>query len=43
MVEEGTHDELIATGGRYAQLFELQAARFRAGLDAEDDDVEVLR
>lgn len=27
--ELGTHDELIATNGRYAQLFELQAAGYR--------------
>ena len=25
----GTHDELIAAGGRYAELFDLQAAGFR--------------
>lgn len=29
VVEDGTHDELIAAGGRYAGMFELQAARFR--------------
>jgi ATP-binding cassette, subfamily B, bacterial len=27
--EEGTHDQLVAHGGRYANLFELQAARYR--------------
>ena len=25
----GTHDELVAQGGRYAELFDLQAAGFR--------------
>ena len=28
VVEAGGHDDLIAAGGRYAQLFSLQAARF---------------
>jgi len=27
--EEGTHDQLVATGGEYAKLFELQAANYR--------------
>jgi ATP-binding cassette subfamily B protein len=26
---EGTHEELLAAGGRYAELFDLQAAGFR--------------
>ncbi|NUT48027.1 MAG: ATP-binding cassette domain-containing protein, partial [Saccharothrix sp.] len=29
VVEDGTHDELVAIEGRYATMFELQAARFR--------------
>jgi ATP-binding cassette subfamily B protein len=29
VVEEGSHYELMAAGGRYAELFELQAAGFR--------------
>ena len=28
IVEQGSHDELVASGGRYAGLFRLQAARF---------------
>ena len=30
VVEDGTHAELVASGGRYAELFHLQAARFGA-------------
>ena len=29
VLEEGTHDELMASGGRYAELFEMQAASYR--------------
>jgi ATP-binding cassette subfamily B protein len=29
VVEEGTHDELVAAGGRYSRLFSLQAAGYR--------------
>ena len=28
IVERGTHDDLLAAGGRYAESFNLQAARF---------------
>jgi ATP-binding cassette, subfamily B, bacterial len=30
VIEDGTHAELVAAGGRYAELFRLQAARFDA-------------
>ena len=31
VVELGTHDELMAAGGRYRTMFDLQASRFRRG------------
>jgi ATP-binding cassette subfamily B protein len=30
VVEDGTHDDLMAAGGRYAEMFSLQAERFAA-------------
>jgi len=43
VVESGPHDGLMATDSRYRRLFELQAKRFREGLDADDDaDAEVM-
>jgi ABC-type multidrug transport system fused ATPase/permease subunit len=35
VVELGTHDELMALGGRYRTMFELQAERFGASEDEE--------
>jgi len=29
ILEQGTHDELVRERGRYAELFELQAAGYR--------------
>ncbi len=45
VVEQGSHDELMASGGRYKTMFELQAARFDEGLgdleEIEEDLVEL--
>jgi ATP-binding cassette, subfamily B, bacterial len=30
VIEDGTHEELLVLGGRYAELFHLQAARFQS-------------
>jgi ATP-binding cassette subfamily B protein len=34
IVEAGTHDELMAANGRYAELFRLQASAYLDGGDA---------
>jgi ABC-type multidrug transport system fused ATPase/permease subunit len=39
VVELGSHDELIAAGGRYRTMFELQASRFG---DGDGDELEPL-
>jgi ATP-binding cassette, subfamily B, bacterial len=41
MVELGTHDELMALGGRYRTMFDLQAQRFQEA-NEEGDAYEVL-
>ena len=35
VIEQGTHDELMAAGGYYRETFDLQAASFRLAGDAE--------
>jgi ATP-binding cassette, subfamily B, bacterial len=38
VVEFGTHDELIAAGGRYRTMFDLQASRFGEPVDHEREE-----
>jgi ABC-type transport system involved in cytochrome bd biosynthesis fused ATPase/permease subunit len=42
VAELGTHDELMALGGRYRTMFDLQAKRFAADTDEEGTAYEVL-
>src|SRR6516165_2482755 len=42
VVELGTHDELIALGGRYRTMFDLQAQRFNVPTDEEGTTYDVL-
>lgn len=39
VVELGSHDELMAAGGRYRTMFDLQASRFGAGEEGVELDV----
>ena len=42
VVELGTHDELMAAGGRYKTMFDLQAQRFTGAEDEEGKTYDVL-
>jgi ATP-binding cassette subfamily B protein len=42
VVELGTHNELMALGGRYQTMFDLQAQRFNAAEDEEGTAYDVL-
>jgi ATP-binding cassette, subfamily B, bacterial len=42
VMELGTHDELMAKGGRYRTMFDLQAQRFAAAEDEEGASYDVL-
>jgi hypothetical protein len=42
VAELGTHDELMALGGRYRTMFDLQAQRFNAKEDEEGIAYDVL-
>jgi ABC-type multidrug transport system fused ATPase/permease subunit len=42
VIELGSHDELMALGGRYRTMFDLQAQRFAAGEPVDEDEKEVV-
>jgi ATP-binding cassette, subfamily B, bacterial len=42
VIELGTHDALMAQGGRYRTMFELQARRFGASADEEGEAYDLL-
>lgn len=42
VVELGTHDELMALGGRYQTMFDLQAQRFEHGQTLDQEELDVL-
>jgi ATP-binding cassette, subfamily B, bacterial len=42
VIELGTHDELMAKGGRYRTMFDMQAQRFGADTDEEGAAYDVL-
>jgi ABC-type multidrug transport system fused ATPase/permease subunit len=42
VIELGTHDELMALGGRYRTMFDLQAQRFGANADEEGAAYDLL-
>ena len=42
VIEYGTHDELMALGGRYRTMFDLQAGRFSISSDEEGTTYDVL-
>jgi ATP-binding cassette subfamily B protein len=42
VVELGTHDELMAAGGRYRTMFEMQASRFGEDGESEEETLDAL-
>ena len=42
VAESGTHDELMAAGGRYAAMFAIQARRFQRGYDDKREEGDIV-
>jgi ABC-type transport system involved in cytochrome bd biosynthesis fused ATPase/permease subunit len=43
VIEQGSHDELMAAAGRYRAMFDLQASRFNdEGRPDQDDEADLL-
>ncbi|CAM5289234.1 Vitamin B12 import ATP-binding protein BtuD [Streptomyces alboniger] len=42
ITENGSHDELIGQGGRYAQMFAIQAERFQRGYDDRQEEERAM-
>jgi ATP-binding cassette subfamily B protein len=42
IAESGSHDELMSLGGRYAEMFTIQAERFRSGYDDRIEEGDLL-
>ena len=42
VVESGTHERLMAAGGRYAEMFTIQADRFNRGYDDRIEEDELI-
>jgi len=42
IAESGSHDELVSLGGRYADMFAIQAERFQSGYDDRIEEGELL-
>lgn len=40
IAEEGTHEELLLAGGKYAELFEIQSKYYKEGADKDEDEHE---
>lgn len=42
IAEEGTHEKLLAQGGRYAELFELQSKYYQEGEEDDEQNMEEI-